>query len=169
MQTGTNSPEPALYEGQVSVFKSPHAGAVLLVDVAYKDKYGHIRWAAVPHDSSLYAESIQHHARIQSLEKKLRSMLNALLAKAEGLLPKDRLAPLQSGGHLIALHRLLRVLASEFGQVGLSHVYWPVIDAIGFFEDATTDAWPYTTLALRHQYLEWAEQLTDDQSAMTLH
>ena len=57
----TNSPNKPEFEGQISVFQSPHHTDVLLVDIAEYDNYGHLTWRAIPHESMLYIVSIQKY------------------------------------------------------------------------------------------------------------
>ena len=162
MQTGTNCPEKPAYDGQIKVFPSPHARGVLLVDVAYLDRYGHLAWAAVPHESSVYTDTVAHYRRIRSLEGKLRKMVTMLLDKAESLLPGALLAPLRAEVDLITINRLLRNLVIQLRHAGLSRgQVWNVIDATSFFEDAVTRRWRYLTDDVRDRYLKWAEEMAD--------
>lgn len=67
----TNSPERPRYDGQISVFQSPHHHSVMLVDVACRDKYGALSWNAVPHETQLYAASVAQYKKDKSLAGRL--------------------------------------------------------------------------------------------------
>lgn len=58
---------------------------------------------------------------------------------------------------LIAFSRILRQRASSF--TGQSEPFWLLIDALGFYEDALTDRWPYMTHERRVGSLVISEQM----------
>lgn len=162
MTPGTNSPAKPAYEGQLNVFPSPHARGVWLVDIAYTTRYGDLAWAAVPHDTDVYALSVAHHRRLTQVERKLHQMVRALVATASARMPADVLAPLRQKTSLVTCNRLLRSLAVPLREAGLSlSQLWDVIDATGFFEDAISRQWRYMDYAGRDRCLTWAEQLAD--------
>ena len=51
------------FENELVVFESPYNDTVLLVDKATYDKYGHLCWYAVQHDTNEYTNAIAEHNR----------------------------------------------------------------------------------------------------------
>jgi hypothetical protein len=48
MREGTVHPGIPAYQGQIGVFRSPYCHRVTLVDLAEIDRYGHLKWGAMP-------------------------------------------------------------------------------------------------------------------------
>lgn len=65
LQGGTNSPAKPAFEGELTVYESPHARGVLLVDRAVKDRYDVLTWHAVQHDSAEYAGAIERFRELR--------------------------------------------------------------------------------------------------------
>ena len=65
MKSGTNSPHPIQFEGQVSVFESPHSGKVLLVDRAEYNRYNRLVWVALLPEDPVALEAIARHKAIK--------------------------------------------------------------------------------------------------------
>jgi len=61
MKSGTNSPHPVQFEGQLSVFESPHSGNVLLVDRAEYNRYSRLVWVALLPEDPVALEAIALH------------------------------------------------------------------------------------------------------------
>ncbi|MNR28622.1 hypothetical protein D3C85_1459530 [compost metagenome] len=61
MKSGTNSPHPIQFEGQLSVFESPHSGNVLLVDRAEYNRYSRLVWVALLPEDPVALEAIALH------------------------------------------------------------------------------------------------------------
>lgn len=55
---GTNHPGRPACEGQLGVFRSPYAKNTYGVDVAEKDRYGQLRWVALPDRDPRYSEAL---------------------------------------------------------------------------------------------------------------
>lgn len=155
---GTNSPDRPLFEGQISVFQSPHHPAVLLVDIACLDRYNQLRWNAVPHETQLYADCVAWQKRVNRLERQLQQLAEKFLDVAGPSLPSALVTDLKARArNLVEFHRVLRAAAASCASV--SSFYWDVIDAIGFFEDATGNQWRYLTDDGRLNCIAWAEAL----------
>jgi hypothetical protein len=72
----TNSPLRPLSEGQISVFDSPHAAGVLLVDRAETNAYGSLRWAALHLDDPVAMKAIADHQALSILPVLKRALKN---------------------------------------------------------------------------------------------
>lgn len=70
-------------------------------------------------------------------------------------------------GQLVDAFLVLRAQAATFD--GPTEAYWAVIDAAGFFSDATGTCWPYLTQAQRYQYLRWSLEYLLDTAPPSLH
>jgi hypothetical protein len=70
-------------------------------------------------------------------------------------------------GALEDAYLLLRGQAHRI--TGPTEDYWSIIDAAGFFSDATGTRWPYLTQAQRHQYLRWSLEYLLDTAPLSLH
>lgn len=58
MKSGTNSPHTIKFEGQLSVFESPHSGNALLVDRAEYNRYNRLVWVALLPEDPVALEAI---------------------------------------------------------------------------------------------------------------
>lgn len=67
-----------------------------------------------------------------------------------------------SDNKLLDLLSQLRDKASRFVESGVSAPYWLLIDAIGFFHDATGMRWPYMTEAGRKSSLTHAKDCANE-------
>jgi hypothetical protein len=61
MKSGTNSPHPVQFEGQLSVFESPHSRNVMLVDRAEYNRYSRLVWVALLPEDPIALEAIALH------------------------------------------------------------------------------------------------------------
>lgn len=85
----TNSPHKPSFEGEISVFESPHASGVLLVDRAEKNAYGTLRWAAVHLDDIVAMKAIADYEALNLmpvLRRALKNPSNIVLAFCDGSL-----------------------------------------------------------------------------------
>lgn len=89
--------------------------------------------------------------KVRTTEQRLLQLAHAFMnIVAPRVLSADQVGSLSTlKSDLLAFHRYLRQLPLPFIEAGLSGAYWCLIEAIGFFEDATNAHWPYMTAAAR--------------------
>lgn len=57
-----------------------------------------------------------------------------------------------------AIGQVIRPYAGQFIEAGMSTAFWAMADAVNFWSDATSSAWPYMTQERRAQSLVWAAE-----------
>ena len=60
--------------------------------------------------------------------------------------------------NLPGVFNVLRPQAARLAKSSIDNEYWDLVDAIGFYADATGSDWPYLTMTTRDQRLTWAAE-----------
>jgi hypothetical protein len=106
----------------------------------------------------------RHGERIEQCRAQLTAFAKMLIDRCAGTDIAPALAETCSTAlkeSLWAFFRPFRAAATEFGKSGslLRSVYWSLVDAIAFLDEAASDVWPYITQERREQYLTWAMEV----------
>lgn len=156
MNTQNDAPQ---YEGQIRVTPSPFGRHAFLVDVAFQECRGQFSWAQVPPQSAQYGQYLAEFRRQQKLARLLHRRVRQIIRKAADSLTPQVMAHLKASSDLWSVYVRLRAHAVEFSDAGLRSSYWNVIDALGFYLDATTAQWKYLTVEGRQRLINWSEEM----------
>lgn len=102
---------------------------------------------------------VVHAEAIQRTQEAILGAAKRLIKAGEPHLPEDvRKAAHEAiqQANLQGFFSVIRPIVAEVRDPGLRNSLWDIIDAAGFYSDATEAQWPYMTESKRKTSLQWA-------------